>query len=62
MIEETLTRGTNYPFSLTFNQAIADGFEGDGDISVSPAGDGRGYIIMHDELKCSIEFNFAGEN
>jgi len=56
---ETLTAGTPYPFTLTFNQVNADGFEGDGDIIVSPAGDGRGYITINDHIKCSLEINYV---
>lgn len=58
---ETLTAGTPYTFSLTFNQAIAPGFEGDGDISIIPAGDGRGYVTINDQIKCSLEINYIYE-
>jgi hypothetical protein len=60
-IEENLVAGTSYPFTLTFNQADAPAFEGNGDISISPAGDGRGYIIQNGSLKCSIEISYIGE-
>ncbi|PKA83385.1 hypothetical protein ATE92_1537 [Ulvibacter sp. MAR_2010_11] len=60
-IEETLVAGTNYPFTLTFNQADAQGFEGNGDISISPAGDGRGYITINGSVKCAVEINYIGE-
>ncbi len=59
--QETLTAGTPYLFTLTFNQEDAPGFEGDGDIIVSPAGDGRGYITINDSVKCSVEINYVGE-
>jgi hypothetical protein len=59
-IPVTLTRNITYPFTLTFNQAIANGFQGDGDISISPAGDGRGYIITNGLVKCTVEFNYIG--
>ena len=57
--EETLAVGTPYTFSLTFNQANAPGFEGDGDIIVSPAGDGRGYITINDSIRCTVEINYV---
>ncbi|RMA57667.1 hypothetical protein [Ulvibacter antarcticus] len=60
-IEEVLTAGTNYTFVLTFNQDDADGFEGNGDISIVPAGDGRGYITINGNMKCSLEFNYLGQ-
>lgn len=60
-VEETLTRGTPYTFSLTFNQEFADGFEGDGDISIVPAGDGRGYITINNAVRCTVEINYMGE-
>ena len=59
--EETLTAGTAYSFTLTFNQENAPGFEGDGDIIVSPPEDGTGYITINDSLKCSVEINYVGE-
>lgn len=58
---ETLTAGTPYVFSLTFNQADALGFEGDGDIVVSPAADGRGYVIIQDNIRCYLEINYVNE-
>lgn len=57
--EETLTAGTAYPFTLTFNQDTAPGFEADGDEIVSPPEDGRGYITISDSIKCSIEINYV---
>ena len=59
--QDLLSAGTNYTFSLTFNQATAPGIEGNGNVTVVPAGDGRGYIIMNSDLKCTIEFNYVGE-
>ena len=38
----------------------SDGFEGNGDISVIPAGDGRGYIITNGMVKCTVEFKYLG--
>jgi hypothetical protein len=58
---ETLTAGTPYTFSLTFNQADAPGFEGDGDIVIVPAGDGRGYVIVQDNIRCYLEINYVYE-
>jgi len=57
--EETLSVGTPYTFSLTFNQADAPGFEGNGDIIVSPPGDGRGYITINDSIRCTVEINYV---
>ncbi|MEM7087833.1 MAG: hypothetical protein AAF489_16750 [Bacteroidota bacterium] len=57
--EETLTAGTNYPFTLTFNQATAPGFEADGDEIVAPPEDGRGYITISDSVRCYIEINYV---
>ena len=57
--EETLVSGTPYTFSLTFNQADAPGFEGSGDIIVSPAGDGRGYITINNSIRCTVEINYV---
>ncbi|MDX1463684.1 MAG: hypothetical protein R3359_11555, partial [Marinirhabdus sp.] len=54
ILEETLTRNVAYPFTLTFNQDDLDGFEGDGDISIVPAGDGRGYIVSAGEFICTV--------
>ncbi|MEZ4874669.1 MAG: hypothetical protein R2793_04295 [Flavobacteriaceae bacterium] len=51
---ETLTRNTLYLFSLTFNQVPANGFEADGDNILLE--DGRGYISINNDLKCSVEF------
>ncbi|MBL4662616.1 MAG: hypothetical protein JKY22_03450 [Flavobacteriaceae bacterium] len=59
--EETLNAGTNYPFTLTFNQATAPGFEADGDEIVAPPEDGRGYITINNSIKCSIEINYVFE-
>jgi hypothetical protein len=59
--QDVLNAGTNYTFSLTFNQASAPGIEGNGNITVIPVGDGRGYIILNNDLKCTIEFNYVGE-
>ncbi|OAD90820.1 hypothetical protein A7A78_14005 [Aequorivita soesokkakensis] len=59
--QDLLSAGTNYTFSLTFNQASAPGIEGNGNVTVIPAGDGRGYIILNNDLKCTIEFNYVGE-
>lgn len=59
-IPVTLTRNTAYPFTLTFNQTHSDGFEGNGDISVAPVGDGRGYIVTSGMLKCTVEFKHLG--
>lgn len=58
---EVLTAGTPYVFSLTFNQADAPGFEGDGDIIVAPPGDGRGYVTIEDNIKCYLEINYVYE-
>jgi hypothetical protein len=58
--QEFLTAGTNYSFSLTFNQATAPGIEGNGNITVIPSGDGRGYISLNGNLKCTVEFNYVG--
>jgi len=57
--EETLTANTAYPFTLTFNQDTAPGFEADGDVIVSPPEDGRGYITISDSVKCFIEINYV---
>ena len=59
--QDLLNAGTNYTFSLTYNQASAPGIEGNGNITVVPVGDGRGYIIQNSDLKCTIEFNYVGE-
>lgn len=56
---EVLTAGTTYTFSLTFNQADAQGFEGDGDIVASD--DGRGYVTINDNIKCYLEINYVYE-
>lgn len=56
---EVLTSGTPYPFSLTFNQEDAQGFEGDGDISGGD--DGRGYVTMSNNVKCYLEINYVYE-
>ncbi len=56
---EVLTAGTTYTFSLTFNQADAPGFEGDGDIDASD--DGRGYVTINNDLKCYLEINYVYE-
>lgn len=60
IIEETLTKNLNYPFTLTFNQDLVDGFEANGDISISPARDGRGYIVSVGEFKCTVEMTYVG--
>lgn len=59
--QEFLSAGTTYTFSLTFNQASAPGIEGNGNVTIIPVGDGRGYIIQNNDLKCTIEFNYVGE-
>ncbi|HIB49277.1 MAG TPA: hypothetical protein EYN07_03620 [Flavobacteriaceae bacterium] len=61
IIEETLTRNVPYSFTLTFNQDDLEGFEGDGDISVIPAGDGRGYIVSIGDFNCTVEITYVGE-
>ncbi|MFK5983200.1 MAG: hypothetical protein QM499_09820 [Flavobacteriaceae bacterium] len=59
--EKTLSAGTPYSFTLTFDQADAVGFEGDGNIIVLPLENGSGYITINDSLKCSVEINYTGE-
>ncbi len=59
-IPVSLARNTAYPFTLTFNQTNSAGFEGNGDISIAPAGDGRGYIITSGMVKCTVEFKYLG--
>ena len=61
ILEESLTRGVPYTFSLTFNQANANGFEGNGDISNIPVGDGRGYLTINDAIKCLVEISYVGD-
>jgi hypothetical protein len=61
IIENTLTAGSSYTFGLTFNQINAPDFEGNGDISIIPAGDGRGYIATNGQTKCSVEITYIGE-
>jgi len=56
---EVLTAGTTYTFSLTFNQADAQGFEGDGDIVAGD--DGTGYVTINNSLKCYLEINYVYE-
>lgn len=58
VIEETLVANTPYTFSLTFNQDTAPGFNDDGNGSSS---NGRGYIFLNDNLKCTVELNYIGE-
>ena len=36
-------------------------FEGDGDISISPSGDGRGYIVSVGDFNCTVEITYVGE-
>ena len=52
---EVLTRGTNYNFNLTFNQTPSNGFVNNGNSS-----NGRGFIIVNDNLHCTIEFKYIG--
>lgn len=59
-IPVTLVRNTLYSFTLSFNQTTSDGFEGDGDISIIPSGDGRGYIISNGLVKSTVEFKYLG--
>lgn len=59
--EETLSLTSSYTFNLTFNQENAPGFEGNGDISLFPSGDGRGYVTMNQDIKCSVEITYIGE-
>lgn len=54
-IEDSLIAETPYSFSLTFNQEDAPGFISNGD-----SGNGRGYISISNNLKCTVEFNYAG--
>ncbi len=62
IIEETLLVGNTYTFNLVFNQENAPAFQGNGDISVSPAGDGRGYVVINDStIKCAVEITYIGE-
>lgn len=56
-IPVSLVRNTTYPFTLTFNQAVANGFQDDGNNS---SGDGRGYITINNMVKCTVEFNYNG--
>lgn len=58
IIEETLVANTPYTFSLTFNQETAPGFINDGNGNNS---NGRGYIFLNDDLKCTVEINYIGE-
>jgi hypothetical protein len=55
-IEDTFVAGTPYTFSVTFNAENAPGFISDGD-----GGNGRGYITISNNLKCTVEFNYVGE-
>ncbi|CAM3311385.1 hypothetical protein [Aequorivita lipolytica] len=59
IIEETLVANTAYTFGLTFNQETAPGFVNDGN-GTSPS-NGRGYINLNDNLKCTVELNYIGE-
>ncbi len=62
MIEETLLVGNTYTFNLVFNQENAPAFQGNGDISITPAGDGRGYVTINDStVKCAVEITYIGE-
>ena len=54
-----LVAGTTYAFSLTFDQLPAPGFVGNGNISIIPPGDGRGYVNV--EVPCYIEFTYLDE-
>ncbi|NND62103.1 MAG: hypothetical protein HKN48_02795 [Flavobacteriaceae bacterium] len=58
-VSEALTRSTLYPFTLTFNQVNADGFEANGDNILLE--DGRGYITQDGAIKCTVEFKFIGK-
>ncbi|MRT16391.1 hypothetical protein F3C99_05410 [Vitellibacter sp. q18] len=55
-IEDTFVANTPYTFSITFNAENAPGFISDGD-----GGNGRGYITISNNLKCTVEFNYVGE-
>ncbi|GHC56703.1 hypothetical protein [Ulvibacter litoralis] len=59
--EEDLSLTSTYNFSLTFNQENAPGFEGNGDYSLLPSGDGRGYVTQNQDVKCSVEITYVGE-
>jgi hypothetical protein len=55
---ESLTEGASYSFSLTFNQTTSEGFVQNGDQFFS--NDGRGYITLDDNMKCTVEFKYVG--
>src|SRR5690606_25260227 len=59
VVEETLTRGTAYPFTLTFNQTADGGFL-DGGRNGSN-GNGQGYITINNSVKCTVEFIYIGD-
>lgn len=61
IIEELLTRNVTYSFAMSFNQDDLDGFEADGDFSVIPSGDGRGYIVSVGDFSCTVEITYVGE-
>jgi hypothetical protein len=55
VLEKTLTGGTSYPLSLTFDQATAPGFVDDGNL-----GNGLGYITIPNAIKCTVEVIYVG--
>ncbi len=59
VMESELETNNTYTFSLNFNQENAPGFEEDGNIGAGI--DGRGYITVTNNIKCTIEFTYIGE-
>lgn len=53
-IEDSLIAETPYSFSLTFNQEDAPGF-----INLGDGGNGRGYISISNDLRCTVEFTYV---
>ncbi|MDC8003275.1 hypothetical protein POV27_04390 [Aureisphaera galaxeae] len=56
VVNKTLTRGTTYNFSLSFDMDSNTIFQNSGN-----SGNGRGYINTNDDIECTIEFNYMGE-
>ena len=57
ILEENLTAGNFYPFSLEFTQETAPDFVGNGQTN----NNGHGYITLKGNVYSSIEFKFIGE-
>ncbi len=56
VVNKTLTRSTNYTFSLNFDMDSNTIFQNSGN-----SGNGRGYININNDISCTIEFNYMGE-